>query len=150
MASADWRSEPSARRARLALRLRAQQGSAVSVFVAGNLMGSSASRARTRIVALTGEIGLLRLLRSILEANGCKVFPARLPRWSRQRSAFDIVIADLESFDRESLDLAPIATERRLSGAEMIAISRDIGRRIASPFWMWTSTTSRAHSARGI
>ena len=99
----------------------------VSVFVAGNLMGSSASGARTRIVALTSEVGLLRLVRSILEANGCKVFPGVLALdEAGSGQPADIVIADLESFDRESLDLDLLTRLRRAyPGAEMIAISRE-------------------------
>jgi two-component system, OmpR family, KDP operon response regulator KdpE len=90
-------------------------------------MGSSASKPRTRIVALTGEIGLLRLLRSILEPNGCKVFPGALALdGAASGQPVDIVIADLESFDRESVDLQLLSRLRRAyPGAEMIAISRE-------------------------
>jgi two-component system KDP operon response regulator KdpE len=99
----------------------------VSVFIAGNLMGSSASEARTRIVALTGELGLLRLLRSILEPNGCKVFPGALALdGAATGQPVDIVIADLESFDRDILDLDLLSRLRcAYPGAEMIAISRE-------------------------
>jgi two-component system KDP operon response regulator KdpE len=90
-------------------------------------MGSSASKARTRIVALTGEIVLLRLLRSILEPNGCKVLPGALALdGAASGQPVDIVIADLESFDRESVDLQLLSRLRRAyPGAEMIAISRE-------------------------
>ena len=98
----------------------------LALFIAGNLMGLSASGARTRIVALTGEIGLLRLLRSILEANGCKVFPGALALdGAAAGQPVDIVIVDLESFDRESLDLQLLSRLRgAYPGAEMIAISK--------------------------
>jgi two-component system KDP operon response regulator KdpE len=98
----------------------------VSVFIVGNLMGSSASRARRRIVALTGEVGLLRLICSILEANGCKVFPGALALdGAAAGQPVDIVIVDLESFDRQSLDLQLLSRLRgAYPGAEMIAISK--------------------------
>jgi two-component system KDP operon response regulator KdpE len=90
-------------------------------------MDSSVSRARTRIVALTGEVELLRLLRSILEPNGCKVLPGALALGGAATGQpVDIVIADLESFDRDSLDLDLLSRLRRAyPGAEMIAISRE-------------------------
>jgi two-component system, OmpR family, KDP operon response regulator KdpE len=99
----------------------------ISVFVPGNLMGSSASRARTRIVGLTGEVGLLRLMRSILEPNGCEVVGGALALdGTVTGQPVDIVIADLESFDREGLDLDLLTRLRRAyPGAEMIAISRE-------------------------
>ncbi len=99
----------------------------VSVFIAGDLMGLSASVPRTRIVALTGEVGLLRLLRSILEPKGCKVFPGALALdETGSGQPVDIVIADLESFDRESLDLDFLSRLRRpYPGAEIIAITRN-------------------------
>ena len=90
-------------------------------------MGSSASGARTRIVALTGEMGLLRLLRSILEPNGCKVSRGALALDRvATGQAVDIVIADLESFDRDGLDLDLLTRLRRAyPGTEMIAVSRE-------------------------
>jgi two-component system, OmpR family, KDP operon response regulator KdpE len=108
------------------MRLRAQQDG-VSVFVAGNLMGSSASEARTRIVALTGEVELLRLLRSILEPNGCKVLAGALALdGAASGHLVDIVIADLESFDRDGLGPALLLRLRRAyPGTELIAITRE-------------------------
>jgi DNA-binding response OmpR family regulator len=90
-------------------------------------MDSRASEARTRIVALTGEVGLLRLLRSILEPNACKVVPGALTLdGAATGQPVDIVIVDLESFDRESLDLELLSRLRRAyPGAEMIAISSE-------------------------
>ena len=85
------------------------------------------SRPWTRIVALTGEVGLLRLLRSILEPNGCKVLRGALALdGARSVQPVDIVIADLESFDRESLDLDLLLRLRRTyPGAEIIAITTE-------------------------
>jgi two-component system, OmpR family, KDP operon response regulator KdpE len=99
----------------------------VSVFVVGNLMGSSASGARTRIVALTGEVELLRLLRSILEPNGCKVLAGALALdGAASGHLVDIVIADLESFDRDGPDPALLLRLRRAyPGTELIAITRE-------------------------
>jgi two-component system, OmpR family, KDP operon response regulator KdpE len=90
-------------------------------------MDTCVSKARTRIVALTAEMGLLRLLRSILEPNGCKVFPGALALdGAATGQPVDIVIADLESFDRDSLELDLLSRLRSAyPGAEMIAISRE-------------------------
>jgi two-component system, OmpR family, KDP operon response regulator KdpE len=78
-------------------------------------------------LALTREVGLLRLLRSILEPNRCKVLQGALALDEAPSGQLvDIVIADLESFDRESLDLDLLSGLRRAyPGAEMIAICRD-------------------------
>jgi two-component system KDP operon response regulator KdpE len=91
------------------------------------MIGAGSSSPRTRVVALTGEVGLLRLLRSILEPNGCKVLPGALALdGAASGQLVDIAIVDLESFDRESLDLDFLSRLRRAyPGAEMIAISRD-------------------------
>jgi two-component system KDP operon response regulator KdpE len=90
-------------------------------------MDSSISRPRTRIVALTSEVGLLRLLQSILKPTGCKVFPGALGLdGAAADQPVDIVIADLESFDLESLDLDLLSRLRRAyPGAEMIAIGSE-------------------------
>jgi two-component system KDP operon response regulator KdpE len=124
---ADWDRPLERSPDRLLSCLSALNKAGVSVFVAGNLMGSSASGARTRIVALTGEVGLLRLLRSILEPTGCKVFPGALALdGAATGQPVDIVIADLESFDRDGLDLDLLARLRRAyPGTEMIAVSRE-------------------------
>ena len=64
----------------------------------GRIKGSSASRRRTRILALTGEVELHRLLRSLLEPSGCKVVASAVPHDdSATNDPFDIVIVDLES-----------------------------------------------------
>ena len=72
-------------------------------------------------------MGLLRLLRSILERTGCRVFPGALALdGAATGQPVDIVIADLESFDRDRLDLDLISRLRRsYPRAEMIAISRE-------------------------
>ena len=64
----------------------------------GSVKGASASWPRTRILALTGEVELHRLLRSLLEPNGCQVTASAGPRDnSATNDPFDIVIVDLES-----------------------------------------------------
>ena len=67
------------------------------------------------------------MLQSILEPNGCKVLPGALALdGAAAGPPVDIVIADLESFDRESLDLALLSRLRHAyPGADMIAISRE-------------------------
>ena len=63
-------------------------------------MPMSVSEPRTRILALTGEAELCRLLRSILEPGGCKVVAGDLPTGDVAASdPADIVIVDLEPFD---------------------------------------------------
>jgi hypothetical protein len=93
----------------------------------GGRQSAAGSSSRTRIVALTGKVGLLRLLRSILEPNGCKVFPGTLAlRGASTDQPVDIVIADLESFDRDGLDPNLLSQLRcAYPGADMIAISRE-------------------------
>jgi two-component system, OmpR family, KDP operon response regulator KdpE len=93
----------------------------------GGMQSRSGSWPQTRIVALTGEVGLLRLLRSILESNGCKVaWGALALEGASGAQPVDIVIADLESFDRESLDPDLLSRLRRAyPGAEIIAITRE-------------------------
>ena len=82
-------------------------------------MDMSVSRPRTRILALTGEAELLRLMRSILEPNGCKVSAGALPGEGEAASgSADIVIVDVESID---LDLVS-RVRRAYRGAEIIAI----------------------------
>jgi two-component system, OmpR family, KDP operon response regulator KdpE len=87
----------------------------------GNIESAGGSSHRTRIVALISEVGLLRLLRSILEPNGCKVFSGVLSLdGAAAGQPVDIVIADVESFDRDGFD----RLRRAYPGAEIIAISR--------------------------
>ena len=84
-------------------------------------MDMSVSRPRTRILALTGEAGLLRLLRSILEPSGCKVSLGAVPGEGEAVSgSADILIVDLESID---LDLDLVSRVRHAyPGAEILAI----------------------------
>ena len=93
----------------------------------GGIQGAGGSWSSTRIFALTAEVGLLRLLRSVLEPNGCKALPSALALdTAASGQPVDIVIADLESFDREGLDLGLLSRLRRAyPGTEMIAISRE-------------------------
>ena len=79
----------------------------------------SVTRPPTRILALTGEVELLRLLRSILEPSGCKVFAGALPGEGTAASgSADIVIIDLESVDLDLVSRVRLA----YPGTEMIAI----------------------------
>jgi two-component system, OmpR family, KDP operon response regulator KdpE len=88
---------------------------------ADNPMDTSVSGPRTRILALTGEVELHRLLRSILEPSGCKLFMEALPGAGAAASEpVDIVIVDLESPD---LDLVS-RIRRDYPGAEILAIGR--------------------------
>jgi two-component system KDP operon response regulator KdpE len=87
----------------------------------GNIVGASASWPRTRILALTGEVQLHRLLRSLLEPNGRKVVATAVPREGPTlNDPFDVVIVDLETFD---LDVVSRAM-RAYPDAQIIAISR--------------------------
>jgi two-component system KDP operon response regulator KdpE len=87
----------------------------------GNIVGASASWPRTRILALTGEVQLHRLLRSLLEPNGRKVDATAVPREGPTlNDPFDVVIVDLETFD---LDVVSRAM-RAYPDAQIIAISR--------------------------
>jgi two-component system KDP operon response regulator KdpE len=88
---------------------------------AGNSMDSAVSGPRTRILALTSEAGLLRLMRSILEPGGCKVFDGsfRGAEPSASPSA-DIVIVDLETPDLDRVS----SIRCEYPEAEIVAISR--------------------------
>ena len=84
-------------------------------------MDSAVSGPRTRILALTDEVEFLRLLRSILEPSGCKVFDGSVARAGAGASPpADIVIVDLETPD---LDLVS-RIRREYPEAEIVAISR--------------------------
>jgi two-component system, OmpR family, KDP operon response regulator KdpE len=86
---------------------------------ADNPMDTSVSGPRTRILALTGEVELHRLLRSILEPSGCKLFMEALPGAGAAASEpVDIVIVDLESPD---LDLVS-RIRRAYPDTEILAI----------------------------
>ena len=85
----------------------------------GDIVGASASWPRTRILALTGEVQLHRLLRSLLEPNGCKVVATAVPHEGpAANDPFDIVIVDLETLH---LDVVSRAM-RAYPDAQIIAI----------------------------
>ncbi len=87
----------------------------------GSIKGASASWPRTRILALTGEVELHRLLRSLLEPNGCKVVAGAFPRDdSATNDSFDIVIVDLESLHLDVIS----RVVRAYPNAQIIAICR--------------------------
>ena len=82
-------------------------------------MPMNASQPRIRILALTREASLHRLLRSILEPGGCRVAAGDFP--SNDIAAgepADIVIIDLQSFDLEMAS----RVRRAYPDAEMLAI----------------------------
>ena len=82
-------------------------------------MGVSVARSRTRIFAISDEVQLHRLLRSILEPSGCKVFvAAKSAAMASSVDQPDIVILDLDH-----LDLRLVSQARRVfAGAEVIAV----------------------------
>ena len=85
----------------------------------GSIKGASASWPRTRILALTGEVELHRLLRSLLEPNGCQVVASAVPRDdSATNDPFDIVIVDLESLHLDVIS----RVVRAYPDAQIIAI----------------------------
>jgi two-component system, OmpR family, KDP operon response regulator KdpE len=74
---------------------------------------------RTRILVLTGEVELHRLLRSLLEPNGCQVVASAVPRDdSATNDPFDIVIVDLESLHLDVIS----RVVRAYPDAQIIAI----------------------------
>ena len=84
-------------------------------------MDAAVSGPRTRILALTGEPELLRLMRSILEPGGCKVFDGSFRDSVPGASpSADIVIVDLETPDLDRVS----HIRREYPEAEIVAISR--------------------------
>jgi two-component system, OmpR family, KDP operon response regulator KdpE len=82
-------------------------------------MGMSAAGPRTRILVLTGEIELMRLVRSVLEPTGCIVDSGQLfGAGAKADGPFDIVIIDLPGLDLDQLRQA----KRAYSDAHLIAI----------------------------
>ena len=82
-------------------------------------MGVSVARPRTRILAISDEVQLQRLLRSILEPNGCKVLAA--PKSAAMAPPVDapnIVILDLDRLDAQLVSQA----RRVFVDAEVIAV----------------------------
>ena len=87
----------------------------------GSIKGASASWPRTRILALTGEVELHRLLRSLLGPNGCQVAASAVPcDNSATNDRFDIVIVDLESLHLDVIS----RVARAYPDAQIIAICR--------------------------
>jgi two-component system KDP operon response regulator KdpE len=93
----------------------------------GGIQSAGGSWSSTRIFALTAEVRLLRLLRSVLEPNGSKVLPSALALdGAASGQPIDIVISDLKSFVRESLDLHLLSRLRRAyPGAGTIVVTRE-------------------------
>jgi two-component system KDP operon response regulator KdpE len=82
-------------------------------------MGVSVARLRTRILAISDEVQLQRLLRSILEPSGCRVFvAAKSAAMAPSVDAPDIVILDLDRLDSRLVSQA----RRVFAGAEVIAV----------------------------
>jgi two-component system KDP operon response regulator KdpE len=82
-------------------------------------MGVSVTRPRTRVLAVSDEVQLQRLLRSILEPNGCRVVAAAKSRATAPSGdAPDIVILDLDRLDAQLVSQA----KRAFAGAEVIAV----------------------------
>ena len=82
-------------------------------------MGVSVARPRTRILAISDEVQLHRLLRSILEPNGCKVVAAaKSAATAPPADPPDVVILDLDRLDALLVSQA----RRAFAGAELIAV----------------------------
>jgi two-component system KDP operon response regulator KdpE len=82
-------------------------------------MGVSVARLRTRILAISDEVQLQRLLRSILEPNGCRVFAAaKSAAMAPAVDPPDIVILDLDQIDWSLVSQA----RRVFADAEVIAV----------------------------
>ena len=84
----------------------------------GRLMATRASGRRTNVLALTSEVELVRLLRSILEPS-CKVKLAANPAPSHESP--DIVIVDAENVDLAALS----QSKRDYPRARVIALCRE-------------------------
>ena len=113
----------------------------------GQYQGRECFMARTRILVLTGEVELRRLLRSLLEPNGRQVVSSPVPRDdSATNNPFDIVIVDLESLRLDEMSQVRACIRMRKSSRSAAPIAR----RTASPFWTWAPTISRAPFAREI
>ncbi len=82
-------------------------------------MGASVARPRTRILAISDEVQLQRLLRSILEANGCEVVAAtHSAAGAPMAEPPDVVILDLDRLDPRAVSQA----KRAFAEAEVIAL----------------------------
>ncbi len=82
-------------------------------------MDVSVAGPRTRILVLTSEIELMRLVRSVLEPTGCMVAADQLfAATAKADGPFDIVMVDLPALDLDQLRQA----KRAYSDAHLIAI----------------------------
>jgi two-component system KDP operon response regulator KdpE len=82
-------------------------------------MGASVARPRTRILAVSDEVQLQRLLRSILEANGREIFAAtHSAAEAPTAEPPDVVLLDLDRLDPRVVSQAT----RAFAGAEVIAL----------------------------
>jgi two-component system KDP operon response regulator KdpE len=82
-------------------------------------MGVSSARPRTRVLVVSDEVQLQRLLRSILEPNGCRVFAASKSGTTAPAAGLpDIVILDLDRLDAQAVTQA----RRAFVGSEVIAL----------------------------
>jgi hypothetical protein len=67
-------------------------------------MGASVAGRRTRILVMTGEVELMRLVRSVLEPSGCLVSSDGLSgAGAKADGPFDIVVLDLPGRDLDQL-----------------------------------------------
>jgi two-component system, OmpR family, KDP operon response regulator KdpE len=94
-------------------------------------MGMSVAGSRTRILLLTSEVELMRLVRSVLEPRGCRVDSDQLIGGSAKADGpFDVVIVDLPGLDLDQLrqakraypDAHPIAICGGYREADCIAV----------------------------
>src|ERR1700678_3170295 len=86
---------------------------------AGNSMNARASRPRTRVLALSDEVQLQRLLRSILEPTGCKAVAAPLSALEGLPTERpDLVIVDLDRLDHQIASRA----KSTFAGAEIVEL----------------------------
>jgi two-component system KDP operon response regulator KdpE len=85
-------------------------------------MGVSVAGRRTKILVLTSEAGLSRLVRSILEP-GCRVTAGTSPpaKPGTNGHAFDVVIVDLQTVDLQRI----ARLKRARPGAQILAICRE-------------------------
>ena len=87
-----------------------------------NSMGTRFSRRRTTVLVLTGDAGLVRLTRSILEP-GCAVIGRAAPGGNADMRAeqADIVIVDAQSMDLDVI----LAATRSWPDAQLIVLSHE-------------------------
>ncbi len=112
---ADW---PAARISCLRHKPR-EAGGVASRSMRANTMGASVTRPRTRILAISDEVQLHRLLRSILEPIGCKVVAAtHSAAGATSGEPPDVVILDLDHLDARVVS----QVKRTFAEAEIVAL----------------------------